>query len=166
MVTLYRHNRWVSSSQYTICHPRFWPIKSWLTPDFFRTRCIETQLLHLTWFWIIYRLLSFMKERGFVTHLNKPAKLNWLVWCDCFYILWELVIQKCVSEKLSLLPTVCKFIVSRNQIIYFFKKWKLWSKSFSGSHGHDLEGNRFGTMQKNIYAFMLGVHLLIFTHCR
>lgn len=68
-------------SQCTVYQPKLWPVKSWLTPNFFRSSCVERQLLCQNWFWAMCRLFQLLKGKGCGTFVDKAVKLIWLVFC-------------------------------------------------------------------------------------
>lgn len=66
-------------SQCTVYQPKLWPVKSWLTPNFFGSSCVERQLLCQNWFWAMCRLFQLLKGKGGGTSVDKAVKLIWLV---------------------------------------------------------------------------------------
>lgn len=46
-------------SQCSVYQPKLWPVKSWLTPNFFRSSYVERQFLCQNWFWVVQIVLPF-----------------------------------------------------------------------------------------------------------
>lgn len=114
VVAMYYCSRWALYSQWTVCQPKLWPVKSWLTHCFFSS--VERQLLYRSWFGVMYRCFWFLKGRHSLMSLNKPLKLSWLL-----LVLHFLGVSSPETHYLKI------FLSVKSCWMYCFKSHIIWS---------------------------------------